>query len=314
MNVLSTAWTVVKTVAVTHAPLIFIGAAAVGVVSTAVIAWKAGKKSSKVLGQAKYDKGSDLTRFEKVKATWKLWLPMVVSIILTFGCMAASYYIHSVRLAEMTATANALLASNKDLQKQLDEIEELAPEAVEEVKKHRLQELGERTLETYDNMPGTIYKTGYGNDIFVDAFTGIKFMSSLDEVLKGIAMFQKAYKDSTGGVFLEDLYKYWHVSCGGMMLPVCGWPKACRSDIDKYTVPDIDVEYQSCRVTDKETGEESCEDRGCYIISYLVCGVSPDHIFDNVDPWVPEREVLRRYEEEYPDGSIDADILASFAP
>ena len=265
-----------------------------------------------MLGQAKYDKGSDLTRFEKVKATWKLWLPMVVSIILTFGCMAASYYIHSVRLAEMTATANALLASNKDLQKQLDEIEELAPEAVEEAKKHRLQELGERTLEVYDNLPGKVYKTGYGTDIFRDAFTGVVFMSSLKEVLSGITLFQKAYKNSAEGVYLDDLYHYLHVVKDGMMLPVCGWPKACRSDIDKFGVPDIEVKYQECRVVDEETGEESCEERGCYIISYLVHGVSPDHVFTNIDPWMTDREVLKRAADDYPDGSIDDELLNAF--
>lgn len=125
---------VVKTFAVVNAPIIFISAAAVGVVSTAVIAWKAGKKSSMVLGKAKVEKGKPLTKVEKVKATWKLWLPVCVSIILTFGCMGASYYIHSVRLAEMTATANALLVSNKELNKELNDLSLVVPEEVDRIK------------------------------------------------------------------------------------------------------------------------------------------------------------------------------------
>lgn len=313
MSWITTAWTVVKTVAVSHAPLIFIGAAAVGVVSTAVIAWRAGKKAPSVLGQAKYEKGSELTRFEKVKATWKLWLPVLAAIILTFGSMGASYYIHSVRLAEMTATCNALLASNKELKRQLDDVAEQAPEIVDQVRKNHMEELGRRSLLFSEDHPDKIFRTGYGNDLIVDAYTGESFYSSYKEVLCGITMFQKAYKDSTDGVYLDDLYKYLHVLRKGMIYPTTGWPKAGKTDIDKFFVPDISLEYQECRVTDPETGEESCEERGCYILSYLPDGVSTDHVFAKGNPWMSQREFVKRVDEDIPDQTIDQDILDAFA-
>lgn len=264
---LSTAWTVVKTVAVAHSPLIFIGAAAVGVVSTAIIAWKAGRKAPKVLGEAKYEKGSELTKFEKVKKTWKLWVPLVVSIILTFGCMGASYYIHSVRLANMTATANALLASNKELRSQLDDISEVAPEVVKEVQEKHLSDMGRRTLETYDD--GEIYRTGHGNQLFFDSFLGTKFYSSQNDVAAGIARFQQRYRASQKGVTVDDLYDCLDVLKEGTASVCLEWPKLSINGYDESDVPDITMSKQVIYQEDAYSGELQEDYDEVIILSYF---------------------------------------------
>lgn len=185
---------VVKSFAVVNAPIIFIGAAAVGVVSTAVIAWKAGKKSSLAIGQAKAKKGAPLTKTEKVKATWKLWLPVCVSIILTFGCMGASYYVHSVRLAEMTATANALLVNNKELNKELDELSEIVPDKALELKDNKATSVIKRS-DTYEE---------YG-DIIYDEFLERSFRMPIEAVETAKSKFIEFYRENHKAS-IADLY------------------------------------------------------------------------------------------------------------
>lgn len=125
---------VAKPIIVTNAPLIGIIAAGVGVAATAIIAWKQSKKASLVIQQKTIEKGAPLTKKEAVKATWKQWVAVVVSIILTCGCCAASYYFHSVQLAEMTATANALMANNKELNEEIKELSAIVPNEVDKIK------------------------------------------------------------------------------------------------------------------------------------------------------------------------------------
>lgn len=264
---LSTAWAVVKAAAVTHAPVIFIGAAAIGVISTAVIAWKAGRKAPKVLGEAKYAKGSELTKVEKVKATWKLWVPVIVSIILTFGCMGASYYIHSVRLANMTATANALLASNKELRQQLDDISVIDPDTVKEVQDKHLTDFARRSLESYDD--GEVYRTGHGDQLFFDAFLGTKFYSSTNDVLAGIARFQQRYRTSIKGVTIDDLYDCLDIMKEGTASVCLEWPKRGLNDFDESDVPDIMVSKQTLYQEDRFTGEFTDEYEEVVILSYF---------------------------------------------
>ena len=125
---------VAKPIIATNAPLIGIIAAGVGVAATAIIAWKQSKKASLVIQQKTIEKGAPLTKKEAVKATWKQWVAVVVSIILTCGCCAASYYFHSVQLAEMTATANALMANNKELNEEIKELSAIVPNEVDKIK------------------------------------------------------------------------------------------------------------------------------------------------------------------------------------
>lgn len=239
---------VVKTFAVVNAPIIFIGAAAVGVVSTAVIAWKAGKKSSMVLGKAKVEKGEPLTKVEKVKATWKLWLPVCVSIILTFGCMGASYYIHSVRLAEATSMANALMVSNKQLNDELAMINEVSPD----ISKSALSERINTDLKN-----GTKYHdTGTGTDKFFDRFSGQYFLASVEWVSAGIKKYQNEWrylkrgKELTMSRFYNiiqvpaQFYEFSHILCFSKTL-----------DTDMFQVPNIEMEWQPLyKDTDIEDG------------------------------------------------------------
>lgn len=51
----------------------------VGVVATAVLAVKATPKAMRLINEAEEEKGKTLTRMETVKATWKPYIPAVVT-------------------------------------------------------------------------------------------------------------------------------------------------------------------------------------------------------------------------------------------
>jgi hypothetical protein len=237
----TTAFKVAKTFAVVNSPIILLGAAAVGVISTAVIAWKAGKKSSLVLGKAKKEKGSDLTTGEKVKATWKLWVPVVVAIILTFVGMAGSYYIENCRLAEMTATANALLTRNNELMYAIEEADKLSdgkvkPEVTKQLIENNTGLLGNN--EWYDTLTGDIK--------FYDYLTGQKFLASTEHVAGAITKFVLDYKnlDERTGIELPISKFYTRLKVPAMNMPLLS--DLCYDKItwlDEPLVPNIQMEW-----------------------------------------------------------------------
>lgn len=137
LTLLKGASVAIKAFTVANATPIGLAATGIGLVVTGILAWRAGKKSSLVIGKAKVEKGEPLTKVEKVKATWKLWLPVVASIVLTFGAAAGTYYIQSTKIAELSATVNTLMASNKELYSEIDELKSAVPEEVKKLENQK---------------------------------------------------------------------------------------------------------------------------------------------------------------------------------
>jgi len=82
-----------------NAPAILTGLGAIGVVTTAIFATKAGMATVPALKAAKKEKGEDLTRTEKVAAVWTLYIPPVVIGVAAVGCIIASHSIDAKRQA-----------------------------------------------------------------------------------------------------------------------------------------------------------------------------------------------------------------------
>jgi hypothetical protein len=239
----------------------------VGVVATGIIAWKQGQKAKKIVEQAESAKGSKLTFGENLRATWKQKLIVLISILATCGTAAAGYFIQASRLAEATAACQVLMASNKELQSQIDDISLQAPEVVNKVKEEHLRDFGERTLTTYDDC--AFYKTKQGATTkFVDAFLGTKFYSTPTDVAAAISRFQHRYEMSKTGVTIDDLYECLGVMKEGIAPLSMGWFKAASVGVDKYDVPDVDVRRQTFYDEDIYSGEplDTCEE--IYVISY----------------------------------------------
>lgn len=83
----------------------------VGVVATAVLAVKATPKAMRLIEKAEEEKGDELTRIETVKATWKPYIPAVVTGIATIACIFGANTLNKRQQAAMMS-AYALLDSS----------------------------------------------------------------------------------------------------------------------------------------------------------------------------------------------------------
>jgi hypothetical protein len=118
-----------------------------------------------------------------------------------------------------------------------------------------LQELGERTLVSYDE--ANVYLTGYGNELFFDAFLGILFKSSTKEVLAGKARFEQRFRSSKKGVKVSDWLECQHIMKEGMVGESLCWPKL-DSLVDDFDLPCVTVSHQV--KYDEDIGGEFTDD------------------------------------------------------
>lgn len=175
-----------KVFAVTNAPGLLVAGAIVGVGVTVWSAFKAGRKAERIIQQETQKKGDELTTKEKVKATWSVWVPVVIEGTLTCASMGLSYYIHAHRLAQMTQMANLLMASNKELQSRLDKLAEKHPEIAKEINESVLQDKVNRATVNARSRHG-------GNDLIYDPNTGLMWWDDYSHIQTCIADSKESY-------------------------------------------------------------------------------------------------------------------------
>ena len=162
-----------------NSPQILTGFACVGVVTTTVLAVRATPRALQLLeDEESYRDKHDLdymNGFDKVKVTWKCYIPAVVTGATTLGCILGASHVHSKR--------NAALAS----------LYALSDTAFREYKSKVVQEIG-RTRETkvrdeiardrvLANPPtdGVIF-VGDGDVLCYDSLSGRYFKSSYESI------------------------------------------------------------------------------------------------------------------------------------
>ena len=274
---------------VRNAPLIGMLSTGVGMFGIAVIAYRAGKKAYPIIKEAEDAKGEPLTRMEEVQLTANCWGPVVGMLAASEVTNYISWKIGDNRLKVMTDAANDLLARENMLRRELNDIYKEDPKLVEKNAgkyvdpEHpnkiptKIVELGDRTLTAQEECD--IYKTGYGMDLFYDAFTGVMFYSSVQEVQSGIMRFQRQWINSKFGLKVSDFYKDLHVMRGGMMLEASGYPKAGKTKYDMYEVPAIDMEYRTFTIEDPVTKELKPDNaEGYYVLMYFPTGIDAEYL------------------------------------
>lgn len=113
---------VCKNTVIEKSPIILTTIGVGGVVTTGVMAYRAGLKAERVLEEVRHEKGDEnLTIEETVKATWKLWVPPVASGVLTVGAIVASAAISEKRRAALAGLYAVAEASLKQYQDKVEE-------------------------------------------------------------------------------------------------------------------------------------------------------------------------------------------------
>lgn len=174
-----------------NAPVIFAGAAIVGVGITIFETVRATKLAVDDLRQACRDLEIDeddwkdgMTFQTKARLTWKRFIPVVLSGGLTIGCIFAGQYISIKR----TATVAALYAAAED---KLKQYQEAAAETVGEKKANEIRtNMHQKQVnDTWVEDDKDVVITEGGHHLIMDAYSGRYFRGDMEHIRQAEAKF-----------------------------------------------------------------------------------------------------------------------------
>lgn len=132
---------------------ILTGAAVGGVLTTTGLAIKAAPKASREIEYLECSNDRELTLKEKVKATWKFFVPTAASAVVTIGCVLTAEYCNEKDKALAMTAAAAFSAALTDYKEAV--VETVGEELGDEVKKAAAQKELDRKPFTKDSSYGT---------------------------------------------------------------------------------------------------------------------------------------------------------------
>lgn len=168
-----------------NAPAILSAIASIGVVATAIFAAKAVPKAQETMKEWTEEKHDELTKFEKVQASVKHYVPAAVSGAVTIGCIVASHKISEKQIAALAGAAAITTRAYNDYKRKNIELygednhkQILKDLAVEKAKDaHITAEAGWMTT-------SLDVRTDEKKHLFYDAYTETYFESTMSNVLQ----------------------------------------------------------------------------------------------------------------------------------
>lgn len=190
----------VRTVIVKNLPTILTCFAVGGVITTSVLVDKAAKQSAKDIAEEEETQERELETKEKVVLCWKHYAPAVGMGAITIGCVIGANHINIQRnlmLAGLYATSEVSL---KDYKKKVEEMlgEKKANDVQDAVNKDRAT--------TIFASGSDIIRTGNGDTVCVDAFSGRIFSSDIEFLRKAINEIVHEIQFGAGCMALNDWY------------------------------------------------------------------------------------------------------------
>lgn len=177
-----------KSVITANSPVLLLGTTIAGVVTTGVLAGKAGYKARGIVDQAegRYKVEQDgeiitLSTQEKIILTWLTYAPAGISGAGTIAAAVGTHTIHTKRTNAMAAIY--AVTSNK-----LDDMSERAEELLGPKKTQQLQnEVAQKQVDRDPLTSSTeVVMTGNGTDLCHDEWSGRYFMSSMPKIEEAI--------------------------------------------------------------------------------------------------------------------------------
>lgn len=206
----------------------------VGVIGIPVTGYLSGRAAVKADHELPPD--SDLTIKEKLKLTWKHYIPPVLSGSVTMAAVIASNRLSKREIAALSATVAYMAHSRDKLEQAIQE--RYGDEVLEEIRQ-------EITDEVYS--PKSVEETGLGDTLCFDGYSGRWFRSTPEKVEEAIQTFQEEYKNGMGySCCLNDLYKLLGIEATHFGYQM-GWPGACEPDgnPDEYDLYYDKIEFDT---------------------------------------------------------------------
>lgn len=164
---------------VDNSPAILTGLGAAGVVSTAVLASKASFEASEVISQYwENSESSDVDFREKLKATWKLFIPAAAVGTVSIVCIISANSISSRRNA-------ALISLYTLTEGAFQEYKEKVVEQIGNTREQKVRdEVAQDRVNASSGAASEIVIIGNGDVLCYDAFTGRYFQSNVEAIRK----------------------------------------------------------------------------------------------------------------------------------
>lgn len=163
-----------------YAPTVMMSLGIGGVFSTAILAVKATPKALEII-----DYTDPQTKKEYIAATWKLYIPAVISCVITSACIIGS---NKALLKRQAAISSLYAASEKALHLYQDKTLEVSGEKVKE-KIETLLDKDKVDAAMVNEEP--ILVADLGHTIFFDSLSGRFFSSSIDRVKNAANLFNR---------------------------------------------------------------------------------------------------------------------------
>jgi len=166
-----------------ESPTILTGLGVTGVFSTTILAVRATPTAVRLIERerrARFEEkefdAEPITNMEKVKLTWKLYLPAALSGVTTIVCILASNRIHLQRTAAL-ATVYAITESA------FSEYQAKVVEMLGEKKEMSIRdEIAKRKLNQTPIEGQQVFITGAGEHLFLDSLSGRYFRSDIETI------------------------------------------------------------------------------------------------------------------------------------
>lgn len=169
-----------KTAIVKHSPEILTGIGIAGMITTTVLAVKATPKALRLLEDARYDKGEELTVQEKVKAAWKPYIPAIATGVASSACLIGA---NSVNARRNAALATAYQLSTTAFSEYKEQVVETLGEKKEEAIKEKV---AKKKVEQNPPESKEVIITGKGTTLCFDVAFGRYFESDIETIKRSI--------------------------------------------------------------------------------------------------------------------------------
>ena len=181
----------------------------VGVVATAVLAVKATPKAMRLIDKAEEEKGDELTQIETVKATWKPYIPAVVTGVATIACIFGANTLNKRQQAAMVSAYALLDSSYKEYTQKVKDLygEETHQKIINAIAAEKAENIGV-------NAPGFVSDNHLYTDekcgeerLFYDEYGKRFFQATLEQVISAEYHLNRNYV-LRGYTVLNELYDF----------------------------------------------------------------------------------------------------------
>lgn len=185
---------------VKQSPIILAGAAVAGVATTGVLAVRAGIRANEIIKEEENEKGRMLNAKEKVEKSWKVFIPPVVSGILTTSAIIASTTISQKR---QTALAGLYALSETALKEYQDKIKQkYGAKGAQAIK----DEINGDRVKVVDTPPWESYPLPTDECLCFDPLTSRYFTSSVQKLKTAEATINSQIYSGDMCASLNELY------------------------------------------------------------------------------------------------------------